>query len=261
MNAAVTGRHGDAVHTIVNAIKKGPLGGCMLFSHAEKWTRYPDRPDRGGRKLPRWVLPYGEQTSKPDIVLCQDLDHDASVRHLQLLQTNREKRALHTLILLELKYTSDVSVHEKEDDNDVQAQHQTLVINLRAAGWPVLLHTMVLGVMGMCRTKDAIFLQEHLGIADPSKLFRSLHRQSIKSTSAILATYNRLVDGTYQRQDQRPAHAPAVPTDTANDTSNPRPTVSRPVTRASSRLATGQLHRPRLQGLRQAPARRLFDPG
>ena len=70
IHGQVTARHGKAVHLLAQAARASHIGECCIFTDAEGYERYPAQSKTNGKRyLPRWVLPFNRQTSRPDLVV------------------------------------------------------------------------------------------------------------------------------------------------------------------------------------------------
>ena len=150
----ICARHGHAVHAIAMEIRNGAYGDCAILIDAECHDRYVAFPDI--------FLPASLQTSRPDIVLLQNVHGDMA--SLPMYRRRDPRVIVH---LVEVTYTSDLHLHDRVQTK--LDQHADLRRNLLAYGWVnVQIHVFVLGHTGVMRSHSATSLTE-LGI-DPCRV-------------------------------------------------------------------------------------------
>ena len=147
-----------------------------MFVDAECHERYIS--------LPADILPLHLQTSRPDIVLIQNLSHD--VAPMPYGRRRDPRMAVH---LIEVGYTSDLRVHDR-----VQAkldQHRQLSENFRQFGWrDVRVHAFIVGHTGVMRSDNSTVLME-LGVPHSrvSSFLVQLALSSLQKSCGILSCF------------------------------------------------------------------------
>ncbi len=203
----VCARHGNAVHRVAQAVTKGTRGNCYIYTDAEGHTRYPIRVGRR-RKLPKWILAYALQTSKPDLILFPTLRTSAYSEATLHRFTNAD-RASHMCHVVEFSYTNDINVHAADL---LKAEQQVqFVHNMEARGWRVKLHTFILGLTGVFMSKATETLLD-LGISAPASktLLSKLQDEGIARTCNILFEIRKAHAILRQQNDADQAHGGAT---------------------------------------------------
>ena len=175
----ICARHGYAVNAIAAQLRDGAHGKDAFFVDAECHDRYIS--------FPANVLPHHMQTSRPDIVLLENVP--AMALNLPYWSPRDPRLAVH---LVEVTYTSDFHVHDR-----VQAkreQHAQLRRNFLDFGWQkVSIHVFVIGHTGVMREANASLLIE-LGVLPDrvSPFLCGLSVSSLQKSCAILSCFPAL---------------------------------------------------------------------
>ncbi len=175
-------RHGTGVYTTATAIKQGTQGGGFLIIDAEGHQTY--------RLLPSWLLPPALQCSRPDIVFIPTFNPD-QYSPQQLAQLSINTKAHHTVHIVEFGYCYDFKIHEAIHLK--QLQHRSLVLALRARGWHVKQHQIIVSITGIFPGTTADTLQQ-LGLSKTTtnSLLRSLHIHSLRTATSIYRSRQKL---------------------------------------------------------------------
>ena len=141
IHSQVTTQHGKAVHLLAQAARGGHIGDCCMFTDAEGYERYPAQSKSSGKCcLPRWVLPFNRQTSKPDLVVFPGTQQ-ADVNDKRASKKASWKHQ--TVQLIEVGYTGDYGVHDRVAHE--VTQHRELQANLLDYGWRGGAHARLCG--------------------------------------------------------------------------------------------------------------------
>ena len=190
-----------------------------MFVDAECNERYQSFPDT--------LLPLHLQTSRPDIVVLQNV-HDAGSLPLYC---RRDPRVI--IHIVEVGYTGDMYLHDTIAAKKIQ--HQQLCINLSAFGWAhVRQHQFIVGHTGVMLTENVVALQA-LGInasrVDP--FLRRLAVSSLQKSTAILSCFPSCAEV---------AQPPASSTDYTDASQQPPRDPSQPAQISSRSQSSITLH-------------------
>ena len=174
-HALVCRRHGDSVHIIKTALTQHR--NCVLLEDAEGHARISYLPN--GKYYP-WLLPSGNQLSKPDLLVIPTLE----AHHTAL---TREARQAHTVLLLEWFHTYDANLHARQRVRE--HDHDGLAHELRQAGWKaVLVFSMGIGHSGLLPGNFPTFLTAcGLPASRHAPLITALVRHTLFSNMRLLA--------------------------------------------------------------------------
>ena len=174
------------------------LGNCAMLMDAECYECYCS--------FPPTLLPVELQTSRPDIVLLENVRGSLC----SLPAYNRRDPRIH-VHLVEVGYTADFALpmcmHRK------QAQHAQLLRNMQAYGWQVVsLHTFVIGHSGVMLAHNAGILT-CLGVPFPRvrPFLAGLAIDSLRKSCAILSQFPSLKENVNAIADSAPGSLPDAP--------------------------------------------------
>ena len=181
-------RHGQTVHAISEAIRKGALGNRPIYTDAETEARTM-------HLRPTWLLGHGQ--SKPDVlVLAIDgaNDHTLSTRPTETglplapTQLAAIQRVAH---FVEVGYGSDYKIGETHDAKT--QQHQQYAALLRARGWVVHIHPIVISYSG-CTTTTLRESLMTLGVthAAAAKTLTRVAKIALDYNSKIMITRKKI---------------------------------------------------------------------
>ena len=189
IHGQVTARHGKAVHLLTQAARAGHIGNCCMFTDAEGYEMYPAQSKTTGKRcLPRWVLPFSKQTSKPDLVVFPgtrqaDVDNKRACK----IAFRRQQ----TIHLIEVGYTGDYGLHDRVAHK--LTQHSELQAKLLDHSWKeVHMHAFVIGHTGMQPQSNMAVLQA-LQLNDANSLLATVHMHSVDTCYSLLRSYEQEV--------------------------------------------------------------------
>ena len=186
VHAIVCLRHGYAVHNIALAIKQGTFGDAYLFMDAEGHQRFPRNADNVPA-LPAWVCPSTH--SKPDIIFFPSITTCISQSELQTW--GPAQRSHHSVILLEVSFTSDTWLHHRAVDRC--EQHSRLRQALIQFGCnSVTVLPLIIGHSGTIPATFSTALPQ-CGVEDArlTHLLTDLHHAAIEYSSDVLSAHHR----------------------------------------------------------------------
>ena len=248
VHAIICLRHGYAVHKIALAIKQGAFGDAYLFMDAEGHQRFPRNTDNVPA-LPTWVCPITH--SKPDIVLFPSISSDISQDDLQTW--GPAERSNHSIILLEVSFTSDTNLHHRAVDKC--EQHSLLRQALLQFGWKTV--TVLPLIIGHGGTIPATFSTAlpQCGVEDVrlQQLLADLHYAAIEYSSDVLSAHHRLT--------KRLRTVPPSPTQPLPATLTSLPVTRTRAIQRPARYNTSPLNPPASSTRSGVPHRFVFDPG
>ena len=168
-----------------------------MFTDAEGYERYPELLKTSGKRcLPKRVLPFNRQTSKPDLVVfpgTQEADVDDKRANKKAF---REQQTVH---LIEVGYTGDYGVHARVAHR--LTQQKELQANLLNHGWKeVHMHAFVVSHTGIQPQSNMAALQA-LQVDDANSLLAAVHMHSVDTCYSILHSYQRELTQLKQLQD------------------------------------------------------------
>ena len=203
VHAIICLRHGYAVHKIALAIKQGALGDAYLFMDAEGHQRFPRNADNVPA-LPPWVCP--SMHSKPDVVFFPSISTCISQDDLQAW--GPADRSHHSVILLEISFTSDTNLHHRAVDKC--EQHSLLREALLQFGWnTVTVLPLIIGHGGTIpATFSAALPKCGVENARLTQLLKDLHYAAIEYSSDVLSAHHK---ATKRLRTRSPSPTQPVP--------------------------------------------------
>ena len=184
-------RHDAAVRLLHQGLQKGALGGCYTVMDAGTMEATLNLA-ANGKRLPEWMLPDVDpetrQRMRPDLLIIENLSHDASEASIADAVAQKEQ---HTIHLIEVGYGPDT--RWKDTQARKLSQHTQLKAALTQAGWKVEEHIIVLGNAGTVY-QGALPTLITLGLtkAQATKLMNKLHVHAILRLWSIVKTRRRL---------------------------------------------------------------------
>lgn len=182
-------RHGCAVHQIALAIKQGAFRDAYLFMDAEGHQRFSRNADNVPA-LPAWVCPL--TPSKPDNVLFPTLS--TCISQDDLHTWGPAQRSHHSIILLEISFTSDTNLHHRAVYKC--EQHSSLRQAFLRSGWKTVTGLpLILGHGGTIPATFSTALPQ-CGVEDArlTKLLNGLHYAAIEYSSDVLSAHHRATE-------------------------------------------------------------------
>ena len=187
IHGQVTARHGKAEHLLAQAARGGHIGDCCMLADAEEYEKYPAQSRTTGKRcLPRRVLPFSKQTSKPDLVVFpRTLQADVDDKRASKKAYRRQQ----TVHLIEVGYIGDYGIHARVAHK--LNQHRDLQANLLQHGWKeVQVHAFVVSHTGIQPQSNMAVLQA-LQVEDADSLLcrcAYAQREHLLLAVAILCT-------------------------------------------------------------------------
>jgi hypothetical protein len=175
-------RHDGAVRLLQTAISKGRMAGAFTIMDAGRQTDLPS--DVHGKRLPAWLLPEVLEAERmkmrPDMLVAQGMTA-ADGREISdegVCSSHMKRRAC--IHVFELGYCSDTAYASKDEVK--RAQHERLVAELRAQGFKVQYHVVLLGRCGSIHADVRKLLQDTLGMDTNTATgcMQKLHRHAVQ---------------------------------------------------------------------------------
>lgn len=161
MRAMYIARHDKAVGSITKALHRGSAGGSYTVMDACK-ERDLAAHDVDAKRLPGWLVPSvaREERSRmrPDILRVLGLPAAPSREQIERATTSKHR---HTVQIVVVGYTADT--RWQENLKQKERQHEALETALRAAGWSVETHILLVGNIGTVYIRGLKALV-HLGL-------------------------------------------------------------------------------------------------
>ena len=192
MQAMYTAKHNKAVQKIARALQRRSRdGGCYMVMDACRTDELAGH-EAATSKVPCFLLPNTPEADRrrmrPDILRVSNLPAVPSPGQITEACAHKHR---HPLQLVEVGFTSDTRWQDKMQEK--RGQHEALVAALRAAGWTVNAHVVLVGHCGTVYKTGLTALQD-MGVSkqNASALLEDLSIHAVVAAHEIGMARRRL---------------------------------------------------------------------